>query len=39
MVSDNGVVQYLFLSWTRKTEIVDVVIINSVIWAEGMGKG
>jgi hypothetical protein len=24
---------------TKKTEIVDVVIVNSVMWAEGWGRG
>jgi hypothetical protein len=32
-------VQYTGMSWTKKTEIVDVVIVNSVMWAEGVGKG
>jgi hypothetical protein len=27
------------LSQTKKTEIVDVAIVNSVIWAEGWGRG
>jgi hypothetical protein len=27
------------LSQTKKTEIVDVIVVNSVMWAEGMGKG
>jgi hypothetical protein len=25
--------------WTKKTEIVDVVVVNSIMWAEGVGKG
>jgi hypothetical protein len=28
-----------FLSGTKKTVIVDVVIVNSVMWAEGVEKG
>jgi hypothetical protein len=27
------------LSWTKKTVIVDVVIVNSVMWAEGWERG
>jgi hypothetical protein len=27
------------LSQTKKTEIVDVVIVRNVMWAEGWGKG
>jgi hypothetical protein len=27
------------VSWTKKTVIVDVVVVNSVMQAEGMGKG
>jgi hypothetical protein len=27
------------LSWTKKTVIVDVVSVNSVMWAEGWERG
>jgi hypothetical protein len=27
------------LSWTKMTVIVDVVVVNSVMWAEGVGRG
>jgi hypothetical protein len=33
------IVFLLKVSWTKKTEIVDVVIVNSVMCAEGVGKG
>jgi hypothetical protein len=29
----------MFLSRTKKTVIVDVVLVNSVMWAEGWEKG
>jgi hypothetical protein len=29
----------MVLSRTKKTEIVDVVVVNSVMWAEGVGEG
>jgi hypothetical protein len=28
-----------FLSWMKKAVIVDVVVVNSVMWVEGVGKG
>ncbi len=28
-----------YLSWTKKTMIVDVIIVNSVMWAEGWERG
>jgi hypothetical protein len=29
---------YEYQLWTKKTVIVDVVIVNSAMWAEGVGK-
>jgi hypothetical protein len=30
---------HTLVSQTKKTVIVDVVVVNSVMWAEGVGKG
>ncbi len=29
----------MYVSRTKKTEIVDVIVVNSVMWAEGVGRG
>jgi hypothetical protein len=38
VLRDDMIFKTWFLSRTKKTVIVDVVIVNSVMWAEGWGR-